>query len=343
MYYRRLFIIAVWIALGSPFAAAAQHREYLPLKEAETSNRFPVRHLGKLDVEHPTLGLPIGPAGAAVEQAEDESLVIKGKDNSAQAWTVRLAGKAPHFAYDVYVADLDKNGYQDALLAFPTGGNGLAPTAHIITVMFDSIGRPIFFEADGYFDYDEKGIPDLIDIDRDGKAELIYMNYDDGYWITNLYTAERGRWRRVKGQRRRRRYPLYTRFTYRPNHRPVTPRPDRHPFAPDLSNTSPNLRGRVVSFKWTEMERSGGIAFGIRTARGATITCEPESWFDSFSVLLDDRQGRRLISLAGSEDFIDELFKEMVRKGYTVALYGQRRAGRCSPEQLWVAPGAASR
>ena len=58
-------------------------------------------------------------------------------------------------------------------------------------------GRPVPFEADGYFQEDGRGIYDLVDLDGDRRAELVYMNFDDGYWVTNLYEAEAGRWRRV--------------------------------------------------------------------------------------------------------------------------------------------------
>lgn len=334
-----LLIIGAWVALSAPLTALAQHRDYLPLSRAETRNRFAVRYVGKLDVAHLIPALSIGANGADVALVNDEDIVITGTDKAARAWSVQMAGKGPGFAYELYTADLDNNGYRDAILVSPTGGNGLAPSAHLITLMFDSIGRPILFEADGYFEYDEKGIPDLIDSDRNGKAELLYMNYDDGYWITNLYTAGQGRWQRVDGQFGQRRYPLYTRFTHRPNHRPVVPRAGRHPFAPDLSNRSPKRRGRLLSFKGPDGSASEDMVLKIKTAPGAVVTCAPESWYGSFAVLLDEPEGRRIVSLSGGEQAMQKLLNEIAGKGYTVALYGERRAGDCSPELLWAQPG----
>ncbi|HKC85713.1 MAG TPA: hypothetical protein VKG02_07060, partial [Blastocatellia bacterium] len=79
---------------------------------------------------------------------------------------------------------MDSNGIRDLVVIYPTGGNGLAPTSHFFSLTFDELGRPVPFKADGYFQESNKGITDLVDLDRDGRAELIYMNFDDGYWIT---------------------------------------------------------------------------------------------------------------------------------------------------------------
>jgi hypothetical protein len=60
------------------------------------------------------------------------------------------------------------------------------------------------------------------------------MVFDDGYWVTNLYRVRDARWNRVDGRFAGLNFPAYTRFTRRPNHRPVRPAPGRHPRAPDL-------------------------------------------------------------------------------------------------------------
>ena len=52
------------------------------------------------------------------------------------------------------------------------------------------------------------------------------QNFNDGYWITNVYSVEAGHWRRARGLLAGRRFPLYTRFTSSPNRRAVVP-PER--------------------------------------------------------------------------------------------------------------------
>jgi hypothetical protein len=112
---------------------------------------------------------------------------------------VDLNDYALAYAFRFYSADLDRNGICDLVMIYPTGGNGLAPTSHFFSLTFDEQGRPVPFKADGYFEESAKGITDLVDLNIDGRAELIYMNFDDGYWITNLYEVRAARWRRVRG------------------------------------------------------------------------------------------------------------------------------------------------
>jgi hypothetical protein len=233
-----------------PVCASAQHanQAYLPLTKVEVRTKFPVNYLGTTGGDRPGYfeamtdeDLPerinIGPSGAVVTNT-NENLVISGKDKHLKDWSVQLD---VYYAVRFYEADLDRNGIRDAVLVIPTGGNGLAPTTHLLAITFDDHGRPVTFEADGYFQEVDGKIFDLVDIDHDGRAELIYMNFDDGYWITNIYEVRNARWQRIVGRHGRRVYPLYTRFTFRENHRPTMPKRGRHPFAPDLSNALPRF------------------------------------------------------------------------------------------------------
>jgi hypothetical protein len=335
----RTLILTVLCLIASNPPALAQSEDYSPLSEAETSKLFKLEYRGRLDLDHLIDRVPIGPSGASIQVTGDQDLVFAGQDKRQRRWTFEIAGKGvPGFHYDLYTADLDHNGYMDAVLIFPTGGNGLAPTTHIITLMFDSLGRPVSFQADGYFDNDEAGISGLVDMDGDGRAELIYMNFDNGYWITHLYKARNARWERIKGRFGMHTYPLFTRFTFHPNHKPVTPRPGRHPYGPDLSDMSPKLHGRLLSYQWPDGGPSSDPTLMVETAQGKKITCKLAYWYSSAAVLVDDENGRRIVSLGALTDAFDSLLKEIVAKNYTVTLYGQRRANQCSPELLWAQP-----
>jgi len=291
---------SVIILVLLPFTVFAQSEDYLPLTKAEIGKHFKLQYIGQLHSEHLSGSLPVGLYGATISRTGDEDLVFSGEDKNHKKWSFQISGKSAAFAYDLYIADLDRNGYKDIILAFPTGGNGLAPLTHILTLMFDSAGRPIPFEADGYSEHNETGIPDLVDMDNDGKAELIYMNFDEGYWITSIYKAANGRWERVTGHFGRRNYPLYTRFTFRPNHKPIAPKVGRHPYTSDLSNLLPKLRGHLLSY---EVPEQGDPTLWLSTESGKRALCKPNAWYDSFAVLVEDQAGRRIATISATKQY----------------------------------------
>jgi hypothetical protein len=280
--------------------------------------------------------LNIGPSGAIIRHRADDDLIISGRDKGGKDWRVLLGEMASTYACRFYISDLDRNRIRDVILICPTGGNGLAPTNHMLTLTFDDQGRPIPFEADGYFEEDLDRIIDLVDLDNDGKAELIYMNFDDGYWITNLYEINNARWQRITGHHGKRSYPLFTRFTYRANSKPTRPKRGRNPFAPDLSNAVPKYRGHILSYQWANLAQSEDIGLTVSDTRGRKILCSPVSWYGSFGFIKDSEQGRTIISSYGNEEESRSLLDEIVAKKVEVALYGQRRNDKCSPEWTWV-------
>lgn len=324
----------------------AQNQDYLPLTSAEMGRRFPVKFIAETGGGRPghfgtgsdgaaaPAKMSVGPSGSTFEMDEDGKAIIKGRDKGGAAWRVRL-GNLSGYGSRLYTSDLDRDGVQDLVILSPTGGNGLAPTSHLSTLTFDEKGRPVPFEADGYFQEDARGIFDLFDIDRDGRAELLYMNFDDGYWITTLYEAEGGRWRHVTGAHGRRTYPLYTRFTNRPNRRPTVPRTGRKPFTPDLSNAAAALSGTLASYEWADVSQSEDVKLFVN-ADGRQVVCRPVAWFGSFGVVLDSDEGREVVTIYGNEEAAQELLKSAVQSKSEVVLYGRRSAEGCSPELLWL-------
>ena len=341
---RLLVLLVLFADTGSAFQDVNQ--DYLPLSKAETGKRFPLRYAGTASPGRPFSSdvkgdkplpenLNIGPSGAVIKYADDD-MVISGKDRRGRVWQVFLGATTSVYPCRVYVADLDRNRIRDAVLVCPTGGNGLAPSRHIFTLTFDAAGRPVPFEADGYFDDRPEGVFDLVDMDGDGRAELIYMNYDEGYWITNLYEVSGARWHRIAGRHARRAYPLYTRFTNRANRRPVQPRRGRNPSAPDLSNSTPKQRGRLLSYRWADIAQSEDLALTVSDGRGGEVTCSPVAWYGSFGFVVDSDRGRTIFSTYGDEQRTKSLLNEITGRQIEVAFYGQRVGGKCSPEWAWV-------
>lgn len=320
----------------------AQHenKNYLPLTKAELSRRFPVSYVGTLGSERPGYfegqadkplprSMGIGPSGAVITTTDDREVIITGKDKLKREWSIHLGSSVLSYACRFYEADLDRNGIRDAVLVFPTGGSGLAPTSHLLTITFDESGRPVTFEADGYFQELDGQIFDLVDLNRNGRAELIYMNFDEGYWITSIYEVRNARWQRIVGRHANRTYPLYTRFTFKENHKSITPKRARHPFAPDLSNRSSQLTGRLVSYKQD-------LSLVIRDTRGKVVTSKPVTWYASFAVVLDSPDGRKIVSMTAEEETLKSLLNKIVSDNYEVTLFGTRDPNSSSPELLWA-------
>jgi hypothetical protein len=332
----------LFVAVSTYSTVSAQVEEYLPLTQTELSKRFPLRYHGKIEKRERIIQITGEQSLSTIQISMTEELILTGQDERHIPWSFHIQGYGNLYPYDLYTADLDRNAYEDILLLVSTGGGGLAPTMHLITLLFDASGRPIPFEAEGYWKHDEQSMTGLVDLDNNGKAELIYMHFDDDYWITNLYTANTARWQRIVGAFATRNYPLFTRFTSHPNKHAESAPDGRHQFSPDLSNTIPRLHGQFVSYQWADIMLSEDIRFTLNTQQGEEIVCSPVSWYASFTVVIDTAERREMASLSARGHTVKRLLDEIISQQYEVAVYGQRRADRCSPELLWAQPSSSA-
>jgi len=334
--------VAVLLSLALPTSARALWEDHTPFTKAELAKRFAVKHLGELNTRNPRFELPVGPSGGIIETKDGEVVVVFGRDKKGVDWQVYIDGHVLRINgyLTILLGDLDNNGQQDLILTIPTTRNGLAPPLDLYTLMFDSSGRPVPFSVPIYLDYEYtlKELTDLLDLDGDGQAELATMSFDDGYWITNLYKANDARWEHVR-KLGKRNFPLYTRFTKRPNHNPVTPNLESHPIVGDYSNTKPSLTGRIKTWDLQSSPENFLIADDHNVGQQ---TCSLPLWF-----ILDEPIGRRIFEMTSVTDqATDSILKEIVDKRYAVALYGQQRfrvRGEqqhqlCSPVLIWANP-----
>jgi hypothetical protein len=313
---------------------AAYMRGYLPLKDSEISHRFPQRVLRATFVQ----GMPAVRLGSTtVRFVEGGNLIqFSGIDSAGKPWTVTadaMRGGA------LYLADLDRNGIVDLIYAANTGGNGLAPPMHVLTLLFDTAGRPVPSEMDGYFEIDQHGLQDLIDLDGDGRAELIRQAYDDGYWITSDYEARDAHWHRITGDHASQRFPLYTRFTNRANRVSTTPAPGRHPVEDDLSNDATAYAGKLTAVRWANVAQSENPRLDLSDG----TVCTPVAWYSSMVVVRDTAAGRTVATL-GAPGKAHELLSDIMRSKTGVEMKGHRRyvvtgdqkPTRCVPETVWA-------
>lgn len=343
---RRFWWIGLFLALWPGFLIS-QIRNYLPLTPSELGPPYKLKRLGIVGSRSTELHTAAGPSGSTYKVRTggkaSGTLVLQGKDKSDRMWQVDLiplwgcAGGS-----QVYEGDLDSNGIKDAVLLTATCGNGLAPRSHIVTVTFDKDGQPLPFEAEGYFESLPAGIDSLVDLNRDGKANLVFMNFDDGYWITNIYALNDARWKRVTGRFGPRSFPLYTRFTGVANSKAVIPPPNRHPTAPDLSNMTPAASGTLTRWRWVSSGPASpyfDLQLSLLSPTGKPILCTTNYWYDSARLVLNDPAGRTVRRLSQEDsEFTEPILRDAVLKKQMVRVYGARSPDHCSPELVWVEP-----
>ena len=328
-------ILVLWVARD----ASGYVKGYLPLNEKELSLRFPQHTVLREFVPLVWETREIARIGSTrVRSFESGKIQFSGTDLAGKGWTV--SGSAM-MGGALYSADLDHNGTADIIYASYTGGNGLAPPIHVLTLMFDSTGRPVLSAMDGYFETDERGLKDLLDLDRNGRAELLRQSFDDGYWITSLYEALNAKWQIIKGQHAGRQYPMYTRFTTRANRVPTTPAPGRHPVEDNLSNNfdtaSPALN--LERLQWADVQQSANPILHFSNGRD----CVEVGWYSTAAVVIDTPE-RRVSATLGAPEEAKQLLDTIVRNRIPVRVAGNRRnradsrpsADWCSVEMVWA-------
>jgi hypothetical protein len=327
---------AISIVVLAQFDTCAYMKAYLPLDEKELSLRYP-QHVIRGNFMQ-AASVRIGSTTVSFLEPANE-IRFEGMDLSGKPW--KLTADAMRGG-GLYSADLDKNGIADLIYASYTGGNGLAPPMHVLTLLFDASGRPVPSEMDGYFEIDSRGLKDLVDLDHDGRAELIRQSFDDGYWITSLYEASDAHWRLIHGQHAARQYPLYTRFTYRSNRMPTAPAPGRHPIEDNLANSmeaaAPEVK--IERLKWANVRQSENPVLRFSDGR----SCEEMAWYSTATVILD-MPDHRVAATLGAPEEARHLLETIVRRGIPVRVVGHRRywdprigveRDSCSPEMIWA-------
>lgn len=238
-------ICAVLLTYAS-HVSATQFAHYLPMSDSEYAQKRRLKPV--LTMPYPGDITPdqhwsfprMGVSGATLTpdgKAESEKWRFIGKDRAGKPWSVPVGmlynagGQA-----EIYRADLDRNGVQDIIVWRANPGLGLAPTANLALITFKTDGRPCLFEPWGFYTTSKTGVDDLLDLAHNGRAQLLDMQFSDGYWITDLYRVKEARWQRVHGGFGQLRYPALSRFTDRPNRKLLTkPIAGRHPETDDLS------------------------------------------------------------------------------------------------------------
>src|SRR5262249_28331921 len=101
---------------------------------------------------------------------------LSGAGKSGRKWEARLADLD-----EVWQGDLDGNGTQDYVLfsVGPYGNGRTAPVFSLSILLMDSDGLPVPFFTVVYKGENGEGIKHLLDLNHDGRAELLISTYDE--------------------------------------------------------------------------------------------------------------------------------------------------------------------
>ncbi len=279
--------------------------------------------------------------------------VVEGKivvhGGGPTPWTIHTGSG---FYERAWVADLDRNGHPDLLLAGYTGGNGMSPTTGIFVVMVDTAGQPIPWATRDYGGVDDYGPLALVDFNRDGRAEIYRStdgpsDHDDySYVIWDLFEARDGLWHGVAGNHGPIRMPLFSKFTYASHDISAWFPPGREPSELLESNggyASPpvTIVRRLPAEQRTETpdrgRREGLASYHTRLEYGASSKLQLSDGrtcaiFGYVALLVNQKTGRQWIN----GPLADPTLARAARDHWPARVAATTRKGRCFINSLWL-------
>lgn len=331
-----ILLCLIFANMSSPGPAFAYDESYLPLDAKTLSHRV----MQKLIADPLEAGESLVFGKTKVEICGNSILQVRGTDNQSKPWS--LIASSWTGCASIWIADLDNNGCEDLIILMRTGGCGWSPNSQLLVLMFEKNGRPFPWAVDGYFDVDSHGVKDFVDLNNNGRAELMRQSRDDGYWITSFYETAKARWNRmhsIDGMA----VPLFTRFTQMPNRQAITPPNYRHPFESDLSNNCklPGSNGRGQAFldavDWAKVELSQNPCLLLSNGKHLL----PQSSYGSMAVVLDEPDGRRMALLSAGEA-THKLLNEICSRRIPVITSGTRTRNSHSPSSELIFASSTS-
>lgn len=310
------------------------------LRAAPADPQFPLTLVQK-DCQSGTLS---GAGTSEIQLSRSENgHVLSAKNRLGKHWRVDFGRfEWGMDACSVWHGDLDKNGIQDLLILQYTGGNGIAPNADLIILLFDRNALPVPWNIDGMFAVNERGIDNLRASGSDGRAELhrISSERDDKgyvYSYESLFRPQDAQWHQIRGEHGGTRYPSsgYVEPTI-----PGLSKKKPSFFEAMLSNRLPAraLHTTLNHFRWANVEFSEDPTLYFGDGR----ICRPKAWYSTFVTIID-RPNSRDAAFLGAAGQQRRLLTEIVTRKLHVRLAGRRDATHCSPETLWAIDSPGTR
>lgn len=330
------------LAVANSFAAAE-----LPIPRHLLKRRFPQHDVGDCSIPLPSTPSTETPAartlhagGITIRNGTRSALQVEGADQRGNLWQIVLMNQPG--GCSAWHADLDHNGREDLIIATfnpASGGKDVVLTI----VMIDDSGRPVPWSATGYFDVDDQGVRDLLDLDQDGRAELAFLYMEGDRFerqrsSLSLYQARQAHWQRVSGN--------FAGLTF-----PII-RPPRVKLA-KTSDLSTIIDERTVPLLITSLvpgtkqncgvqlplgrQPSGSVRIDEQAAKALGKTCYDQ-------MVLSDGRRVRLPEMAVIDrpltrevlfESTSRLIAEAKDRGYSVQIVGHSCESECRPFLLW--------
>lgn len=192
-----LVVVLLLFVLGAkPLLAVAPNRS-LVNPAWLWQHRFPMQEIGHFDVTKVPAHLPFGMGGALATTTDNGAVSISGKAKDGTAWDVTIGGGYCMDYFDLSVADLDKNGQQDAMFTFRLDSTGIEEGFEHLFLLFDANGLPMPNVGVSWgMESSDRNVA-IVDLDEDGHAEMFDQEISSNRWQFHVYRADNARWHRV--------------------------------------------------------------------------------------------------------------------------------------------------
>ena len=200
----------------------------------ELPNRFAKAHFAQTSVADCSFPMGFPRDRAAASHMVGDLVVrlggkirVEGRDHAGTPWSVEV--EIQYGGCSIWRADLDQDGHQDLIVWTSNATSGGESTLTLVLV--DAEGRPLPWHAVGHFDEGERWVANLVDLDKNGRAELLFLHVEGIYrgrarsMSLSLYDIRNAHLKRVDGRFGTEVFPV------------LTPRGTRPAEEPDLTNT----------------------------------------------------------------------------------------------------------
>jgi len=237
---------------------------------------------------------------------------------------------------DAYRGDLDGNGIPDYVFVGvnPFGNGRLAPPGQITILLMDSNGLPSPHEINFYLDFHGPP-PQLVDLDHDGRAELIVSAYDEwgwdarvgpscsGHWTHRLFQIKDLKWVQFEGPIAGLTFPLIHRWTHCCKECPVS-----ETRWPVHSQTSTKYLGEIDG--QIDKVLDGGLGVRVTPLSGCKIV-RPSI------AVLDKLGSRQIVFSTGRSDYLTSLLVRIRNANAKISLRQvEQIQDECRASVLWA-------